>query len=242
MPPRKTAPAPKRSAAKRGAAAEDTGGSAHLIYKEIVRGLYQGRYVPGQRLVETDLTQAFDVSRSSVREALNRLASAGIVELKLYRGAHIRHLSRAQTNDILVLLEPMIGLAARLAAECIGVADHARRFRTAYARLTSFKSSPDSYDFIRARDEFYATLIAIGGNRELARVMPNMQVHLVRSQFRSFRPAFEDKRFEDYELIAKTVLAGDGPRAETAGRRHAQHVRRGLLGLPDVAFAPAARD
>ncbi|MGE4014095.1 MAG: GntR family transcriptional regulator [Alphaproteobacteria bacterium] len=230
----KAAPASKRP--------EDAGGSAHLLYKEIIRGLYQGRYVPGQRLVETDLTHAFDISRSSVREALNRLSAAGIVELKLYHGAHVRHLTRAQANDILVLLEPMIGLAARLAAERIGTGDHARRLRASHARLTGFRSNPDSLDSIQARDEFYAALIAIGGNQELARIMPSMQVHLVRAQFRAFRPAFEDKRFDDYDLISKAVLAGDGPRAESAGRRHIQHVRKGLAALPDAAFAPDARN
>lgn len=222
-------------------AADASGGSAHLLYKEIIRGLYQGRFVPGQRLVEADLTQAFAISRSSVREALNRLAAAGIVELKLYHGAHIRHLTRTQTNDILVLLEPMVGLAARLAAERIGLAGHARQFRACHARLTSFKNNPDSIDFIRARDEFYATLTEIGGNQELARILPSMQVHLVRAQFRSFRPAFEVSRFDSYDAIAKAVLAGDGVRAETAGRRHIQHVRKGLIALPDYAFAPDVR-
>ena len=47
-------------------------GSPGVVYRGIVDGLYRGRYVPGQRLVEADLTRDFEVGRGSVREALLR--------------------------------------------------------------------------------------------------------------------------------------------------------------------------
>ena len=57
-------------------------GSPGVVYRGIVDGLYRGRYVPGQRLVEADLTRDFEVGRGSVREALSRLAAEGLADTR----------------------------------------------------------------------------------------------------------------------------------------------------------------
>ena len=44
-------------------AAEPSISSPNMIFREIVQGLYKGSYVPGQRLVEADLTAKWSVSR-----------------------------------------------------------------------------------------------------------------------------------------------------------------------------------
>ena len=73
---------------------QEADGSPGVVYRGIVDGLYRGRYVPGQRLVEADLTRDFEVGRGSVREALSRLAAEGLVTMNLHRSAVLRQLSR----------------------------------------------------------------------------------------------------------------------------------------------------
>src|SRR5262245_61823943 len=80
----------------------DHGRSASdTVFFGIMNGLELGSFVPGQRLVETDLVAQFGVGRNSVREALQRLAAEGIVELPRHRGAMIRRLSLQDTLDVL---------------------------------------------------------------------------------------------------------------------------------------------
>jgi DNA-binding GntR family transcriptional regulator len=86
------------------------------VVRSMLEGLYQGRYVPGQRLTEGDLMRTFAVSRGSVREALNRLEAEGVVTLTRNKGAYIRALTRSDADDALAIVEVVIGLAARLAA------------------------------------------------------------------------------------------------------------------------------
>ena len=211
-------------------------GSADLIFRDIVEGLYEGRYVLGQRLIESDLTRSYGVSRGSVREALNRLAAQRIVSLSLHRGAQIRLLSRKEVEDILVLLELLIGLAARLAAAGINLNGARERFSKVLDQLMSYESRPDSFDLVRARNVFYGTLVDIGDNGELARVLPSMHVHLLRVQFHTYRPAAENERFSDYRNIGDAVLAGDLRGAELAARRHVRRIGTALTALPDRAF------
>jgi DNA-binding GntR family transcriptional regulator len=238
MPSEKVPPARQPKSGASGAA-RSVHSSADQIFRSVVEGLYEGRYVPGQRLVEAELTQTFGVSRGSVREALNRLAAERVVSLNLHRGAQIRSLSRKEAADTLVVLEPLIGLAARLAAERIGTSGARDRFTAVYERLLSFEHRADSFEMVRARNAFYRTLLEIGENDELARLLPSVQVHLVRVQFRMSRSARDGERFSEYRQIGDAVLAANARRAELAGRRHVRSIARALDALDDGAFATA---
>lgn len=194
-----------------------------MIFHEIVQGLYKGSYVPGQRLVEADLTKKWNVSRGTVREALNRLSAEGIVTLSRHRGAAIRVLDRAEMLDILDVLELMIGMAARLAARRIGEGTNRDRFTETFVALQQFRDQPASFELIRARSRFYRTMAAIGGNRELQDILGRMHVHLVRVQLQALHDNLMPDRFEDYSRVGEAVLAGDARRAEIAARRHVRN-------------------
>src|SRR5690242_190887 len=72
--------------------------------------------VPGQRLVEQELSEAFEVTRSSVREALQELAAEGLVELIPHRGARVRVISVEDAVQITECRAALEGLCARRAA------------------------------------------------------------------------------------------------------------------------------
>lgn len=211
--------------------------SPDYIVSEIVRGLYAGRFVPGQRLIEADLTREFKVSRGSIREALKRLAAEGVVSLNLHRGAYIRALSRSEVSEVLAVMEVLTGLAARLAAERVDDEGNRARMREAMADLAA-AARGDFFEFVRARNRFYRALMRIGSNRELSRLLPSMQVHLVRTQFRPYSAVPEEQRLEEYERIAEAVLAGDPAAAEAATRRHVRNTCELIQRLPDDVFAP----
>ena len=207
--------------------------SPDLIFREVVQGLYKGSYVPGQRLVEADLTKRWNVSRGTVREALNRLSAEGIVTLSRHRGAAIRILDRDEMRDILEVLELMIGMAARLAAKRIADGAHRERFIESFEALLALRDRPDSFELVRARNRFYRTLALIGGNRELQDLLSRMHVHLVRVQLRALQDNLATDRFDDYRRVGEAVLAGDMRRAELAARRHVRATSEVLNQLAD---------
>lgn len=191
-----------------------------LIVLDIIKGLYEGRYVPGQRLVEANLTAQYRVSRGPVREALNWLAAHGIVSLTLQRGAQVRRISREEAIDILVVVESLIGLAACLAALRVQSSEGASKLRDALARLEEFDPGSGSSEYAHARDSFYGALMEIAGNAELRRIMPGTLMHLVRVQYRDAVRAANRTRHADYRSIAKAVLTGQAQAAESAARAH----------------------
>jgi DNA-binding GntR family transcriptional regulator len=215
--------------------------SPDRVVDAIIRSIRAGNYVPGQRLIEADLTRDYQVSRGPVREALKRLAAEGVLTLTRHRGAYVRALSRFEVRDSLIVLEALVGLMAHLAAKRIGEDDNAARMREAFKRLLAFKNDGGMAAFLDERRSYYDTIIQIGGNHELKRMLPLMQIHLLRLQFQSYiTPRDREKQFKEYQTITDTILAGDSIRAQKVAGLHVRRTRLSLMRLPDEAF-PAIR-
>ena len=150
------------------------------IVRAIVRGLYEGEFASGQRLIEPELMTQFDVSRSTVRESIRRMESEGIVTVVPHRGAAIRKMSAAEGLDALMVMQLCVGLAARQAAERIEAHGRRERFEKAWGELEECRHLPDGYDLLLARNRFYRAITEISENHELRRIIPSIQVHLIR--------------------------------------------------------------
>ena len=212
-------------------------GSPGVVYRGIVDGLYRGRYVPGQRLVEADLTRDFEVGRGSVREALSRLAAEGLVTMNLHRSAVIRQLNRPEVQDLVALLEVLNGFAARLAAERIDHGANRKQLEDSFSVMMDAEVQRDFLRFARARNTFYKTMVTVGGNHELARIMPRTNVDLLRVQFRAYQTVDESARIEDYRAIHDAIVEAAPRKAETAAKTHIRRFGDSIEKLPDAAFA-----
>ena len=220
--------------------AEDVGkpSSSDRVVAAIIKGILTGRYVPGQKLIEADLTQTLGMSRGPVREALKRLDAQGVVELTPHRGAYICAMRREEAGDLLVILEDLTALMVRLAAQAVSRGADAEEMSEAYQWLEKFRDgSAGDIAFIEKRRHFYDTLMVIGGNRQLHAVMPIMRIHLLRLQAQPYLSA-EDRqnRLDEYSAITHAVLAGDAKAAERAMRRHLKQMQKRIARLPDDAF------
>ncbi|RKF21765.1 GntR family transcriptional regulator [Altericroceibacterium spongiae] len=200
------------------------------VISDVVRGLYNGRFEPGQRLVESQLTQDYGISRGPVREALNRLAAMGLVDLMPKRGAQIRIMSLDEAIDSLIVVQGLVGIAAKLAAERHKNAGGAQRLQAAVTDIMQFDTTSSTAGYAIARDSFYGALIALAANDALSSALSRIHIHLIRVEFRSILRSVDQRRHSDYVKIAEAVAAGDARRAERAARTH---IGRSIAALED---------
>lgn len=193
-----------------------TSGAADTIVRDIMRGLYEGRYVSGQRLAEPDLIARYEVSRSTVREAIKRLAAQGVVETRHYHGARIMTVSEEEARNILLIAELLVGLAARQAAGKIGEGTARNDLRDALDAVTRASSGIDRFEVILARNRFHRTLARIAGSRVLETTLGNLHVHLVRNKL----VMTPEQRAASYARIAEAIFDGDADVAETHAKAH----------------------
>lgn len=84
-------------------------------YDLILEAIDMGDFKPGDRLVESDLADRFGVSRTPIREALQRLETQSLLE-RDGRSLIVASLDHNQMAELYVVRRELEGLAARLAA------------------------------------------------------------------------------------------------------------------------------
>ena len=214
--------------------------SPRRVMNAIISGIHRGRYVPGQRLIEADLTRELKVSRGPVREAFKRLAGEGVLVLSKHRGAFIRAATRDEVRDMLSVLEVLSGLAAKLAARHIDESNNRDRLNTAFALAMNEGEEGETLALLEQRRRFYDTLYDIGGNRELAHMVPRMKIALLRLQFQAFISGKQhESQLKELSAITQAVLGGDPKKAERVAQAHLRRRRLSLTTLPDEAYAAA---
>lgn len=206
----------------------DTPASASdAVYFGIVNGLDTHLVVPGQRLVEVDLAAQFGVGRNSVREALQRLAADGIIEVVRHKGAVVCSLSLRETLDVLDVAERLTGLLARAAARAVAQGGATQALEHALDRLNKAAHASAPEDFTRARRHFYRVLLDLGASRELRRMFRAIHMPIVHAQHRL--NSLQAMRLRDYKAIGEAVLAGNEKLADAAGIGHVRNVRAAIL-------------
>ncbi|RPI42986.1 MAG: GntR family transcriptional regulator [Betaproteobacteria bacterium] len=89
---------------------------SELVYQKLRAALESGELRPGQRVMEVEVANWLDVSRTPVREALRRLESEGMLTLEPRMGLVVASISRQAMLELYVMREVLEGTAARLCA------------------------------------------------------------------------------------------------------------------------------
>ena len=230
----------KRRATPRAASDhEDKVSSTDRVVEHVTNGILTGRYVPGQWLVEADITSALRVSRGPVREAFRRLDAIGILSRTMYRGACVRLLTRPEAIDLMVAAEGIDRMTARLAAVAMRNGSSHSKLKAYQRALQPYRDR--EYDLAGApqlRQQFYDILIRLTGNSQLPSLFPTMRIHLLRLQTQMYRgPHATRSDVDDFAAVARAVLDGDAAAAERASCTHHRRVQKSLLDMPNEAFA-----
>ncbi len=209
----------------------------------ITEGILEGRIVPGQRLIENDLTRPLGFSRGPVREAFRRLDAQGVLSKALNRGAYVRILTRTEAMDLLLAVEPIGCLIATLAAQKVSATSSEAERAQFEAALKPYQEGNEVLsESPSQRRNFYDVLMTIGGNTQLPSILPAMRIHMLRLQIRSYLGLKDRKtHIAEYAAIAKAVLTGDVKKADKAMRVHLHRQYDMLAELPESAF-PEHRD
>lgn len=147
------------------------------VYERLRELIVFGRLPPGSRLIETDLADRLDVSRTPIREALRRLEQEGYIsdESSSNRsGAYVAPLTRDDANELFQIIGAVEGLAAHLAAklEPDQRSELTDRMKEINGRLKqeADRSQPDKGEIFELDRGFHRTYVEAGGGSRLRRL------------------------------------------------------------------------
>ena len=132
---------------------------------------------PGARVVEKDLCGEMQVSRTPLREALNRLALEGLVTIAPYRGYAVAALTISGFRELCEVRRILESEAAVLAARRATDEDVARL--AARSELRYRRDDRQTYEkYLRANSAFHLALVQCTRNTRLeAMVMAALDQH-----------------------------------------------------------------
>lgn len=140
-------------------------------YLGIREGVISGRFGPGQRLRERDLSVQLSVSRIPVREALGRLEAEGFVVTRPRRGAHVRQLTLKDMDELFDLRLSLEVLAARQAATRVVAGADVAALNAQLLNADEATISGDERRIREANTALHAEIVTLSGNSMLAEVM-----------------------------------------------------------------------
>lgn len=212
------------------------GGTVDRLVEWLRNGILNGRYVPGQRLVEADLTHDFGVSRGPLREAFGRLSAEGLLQIVPHRGALVRKLCYEETVEIFQIRSGLEPLAARLAAAAIDRADNRQRFEAGIRQIWDEAPRMDS-GYHRENRQFHLSIFEVCGNAQLVGLSRQLQLPLILMQLSNTKtPEMYRNSVEEHRAVATAILRGDGDAAEAAMRRHLERANYDLATMPQSIF------
>jgi len=202
-------------------------------YDALREAIVRGDIAPEARLVESEISTNFAMSRGAVRTALIRLEEEGLVVREPHRGARVRKVSDDEAAEILQARAVLEGLAARVAAERIDD-DGAARLQALLERHRGLLEGGDLLGASDANADLHAALLELSGHGTARRLIRALNSQTVRYQYRTIlipgRPAAS---VAEHTAIVEAVVAGRGDEAEAAMRSHlfnvAQAVQRAVL-------------
>jgi DNA-binding GntR family transcriptional regulator len=134
----------------------------------IQQKIISGELAPGEHLPIEELAQELDISTMPIREALQRLNSAGFVNYEPHRGARVSELSDSEIFDIYALRMTLETLAIKRAARLFSKSDQeaAQHWLVQY-----LKYEPSDWPAREAQMEFHLVLYRAAGAPWLCRLI-----------------------------------------------------------------------
>jgi DNA-binding GntR family transcriptional regulator len=188
------------------------------VEQRLRTAIVQGRFGPNERLIETELAAWLAVSRTPVREALQRLAADRLV-VSRRRGWVVYAHTPDEVREIYEARVALEGYAARLAAERASAEQLAGIMAAQQEALRSLAGSREA--LVEANDRFHAAVTLAAGNRQLADLLErNRLYHFNYRLAATYTDAEVAEGEEQHAQLTQAIRARDTSRAEAIMRAH----------------------
>jgi DNA-binding GntR family transcriptional regulator len=214
---------------------------ADAVYELIRRDILRGSIEQGDRLREDELSRRYRVSRTPIREALNKLEAEGLVANSPGRGLIAAEFDEDEIIEGYDIRGALEGVAARLAAQRATDVELARLDLLLDA-LTKAADAKDVDALVKLGGEFHFSIWRIAGNRRLQKLMRELEDSIGRFQrLTLLTPGRIDHAMSEHRAMAAAIRAHDGETADRIARDHmreAKHARVMLNAAREVAPEP----
>jgi DNA-binding GntR family transcriptional regulator len=201
-----------------------TGSRADFVYESLRNAIWEGRFARGERIREEEIAKSLGVSRTPVREALQRLQQRGLLVVRPGRGFAVAQLSNKQIFDLYAMREILEGSAARFAAQ------HATESEIAILYQLQKQLSNEGHDLlalVTLNRRFHQHIYEATHNQYLLEMLEVLNDSMALLQnLTVLMPSRHGQSDIEHLRIVRAIEKGDQDGAEKAARHHIQQARK----------------
>ncbi len=219
-------------------------GSTERIVEAITTAIIERRLLPGTKLAEQKIADLFKVSRTIVRQALNRLSRDRLVTLEPARGARVAEPSVEEARQVFEVRQMLESALARRLAATITPAQVAK-LREHLADERASVKRVDVSGRTRLLADFHVVLAGMSGNQALADLLADLlsRCSLIALMYQSSHSA--EHSYEEHVAIVDALERHDARAARRLMEHHLLNVERNLKldpGATDLESALLPKD
>lgn len=190
------------------------------VYDTLAEMIASGSLKPGQHLVESELAEHLGVSRQPIREALQRLAVDGWVELRPAYGAYVHVPTPEEVAQLLGVRSVLEAYSAREAAQRTSK-EHTVRLRDLYDAGLAALAVDDDVTLVAANADLHAYIVQMSGNRVLVELISQVE-RRVRWYYTPIARPRGQEAWHEHDTLIKAIGDGDADLAERLMRAHTE--------------------
>jgi DNA-binding GntR family transcriptional regulator len=190
--------------------------AADVIREQILNGTV----APGTRLLEINLAEQFNLSRATIRSALQQLTYEGLVVQLPYKGCTVSGLSSQDAWELYTLRSALESLAARLAAVAI-TPNQAKELNAALQQLVKAVQKGNWSQIADTDFALHKAIIQLAGHRRLQEQykIVEQQIRLYIISCNAIHPDLDDI-VEQHQKLVNAICSGDDKSAEQIAQDH----------------------
>ncbi|MGI8574901.1 MAG: GntR family transcriptional regulator [Egibacteraceae bacterium] len=197
--------------------------ASELVVGRLREEILDGSLPPGNPLREVALAERLDVSRNTLREAVQRLIAEGLVQREPHRGVSVAQHTAADVADL---------MAARLAIETGLPATNSHGIGPLLRLLDRLAEAVTTGDAVAATEAdmaFHHALVSLRGSRRLSGFHTQLQNEMRVLLHAAERVRPEPDKANEHRALLDLARAGDAERFRRAASEHIERGRAALL-------------
>lgn len=199
-----------------------------LVYEELRMLIMTGQIKPGTRMMEIELAEGMGVSRTPVREAIRQLEKDNLVTIEPRRGAYVSDISAVDLEDMLIVREPLEGLATYLAAQNMSDED-IEVVRKVNEQYEAALENKDTEQMIQSDTKFHNLITQGSGNQYLINILLELQEQVLRFRYIYFKSAKRaEEVVKEHRAILESISSRNAEAAENYCKEHIKKLREAI--------------
>ena len=199
------------------------------VYRVLKEAIIKGFLEPGTKLLENKIAEEMHVSRTPVREAMQKLVAEGFVKTTPNQTMVVTEVSLEDVKDVLQIRGVLEGLAARITAKEINIQE-IDELENVVAQMSLHVSKENLSSYCKADDEFHDLILNVCGNKWIIQIRDNLGNFIYRFRIKSLSvPGRLKYSLGEHQAIMESLKKHNPAEADKLSQIHMENTVINIL-------------